>query len=179
MVSPVWQKSNVMPLSTCSNFTEIVRMRRFYITAACSLLWMLPAYALGAGEVYVLSGDRISIAQKTYCLAGIQGPAIGQTCQRANGRSFDCGHISKTALMDLTAGAKVLCKAIQETTSCTIAKCSADGFDLSRNMVHTGWALGVDHQFKDVQERAKRKKTRSLERVVRSSVGFAEDQVTN
>ena len=147
-----------MPLSTCSNFTEIPRMHRFCIMAACSLLWMQPAYALDAGEVYVLSGDRISIAQKAYCLADIQAPAIGQTCQRANGRNFDCGHISKTALMDLTAGAKVHCKAIQKTTSCTIAKCSANGINLSRNIVHTGWAPGVDHQFNDVQERAKRNK---------------------
>ena len=132
-------------------------MHRFCIIAACSLLWMQPAYALDAGEVYVLSGDSISIAQKAYCLAGIQALSIGQTCQRANGRNSDFGHISKTALMDLTAGAKVHCKAIQETTSCTIAKCSADGFDLSRNMIHTGLALGVDHQFNDVQERAKSK----------------------
>ena len=146
-----------MPLLTCSKFTEIPGMRRFCIMAACSLLWMQPAYALDAGEVYVLSGDRISITQKAYCLAGIQAPVIGQTCQRANGRNFDCGHIFKTALMDLTAGAKVQCKAIQETTSCTIAKCSTDGFDLSRNMIHTGLALGVDHQFHDVQERAKSK----------------------
>ena len=146
-----------MPLSTCSNFTKIPRMQRFCFMAACSLLWMQSAYALDAGEVYVLSGDRISIAQKAYCLADIQAPAIGQTCQRADGRNFDCGHISKTALMDLTAVAKVHCKAIQETTSCTIAKCSADGFDLSRNMIHTGLAPGVDHQFNDVQERAKSK----------------------
>ena len=125
--------------------------------AACSLLWMQPAYALDAGEVYVLSSDRISIAQKAYCLADIQAPAICQTYQRANVRNFDCGHISNTALMDLTAGAKVHCKAIQETTSCTIAKYSADGIDLSRNMIHTGLALGVDHQFNDVQESAKSK----------------------
>jgi endonuclease YncB( thermonuclease family) len=59
--------------------------------------------------------------------------------------------------MDLTAGAKVHCKAIQETTSCTIAKYSADGIDRSRNMIHTGLALGVDHQFNDVQESAKSK----------------------
>ena len=125
-------------------------MHRFCIMAACSLLWTQPAYALDAGEVYVLSGDRISIAQKAYCLADIQAPAIGQTCQRANGRNFYCAQISKTALMDLTAGAKVHCKAIQETTSCTIAKCSADGIDLSRNMIYIGWVPVVDRQFNDV-----------------------------
>ena len=119
---------------------------------------MLTAYALDAGEVCVLSGDRMSIAQKTYCLAGKQAPAIGQTCQCAVDKNFDCGNICKIALMDLTAGAEVHCRAIQETTSCTIANCSADGIDLCRNMVHTGGVPVVDHQFNDVQERAKREK---------------------
>ena len=99
-----------MTLSTCSNFTEIPRMHRFCIITGCPLLWMQPAYALDAGKLYPMSGDRISIAQKAYCLAGIQAPAIGQTCQRANCRNFDCGHISKTALMDLTAVAKFIVK---------------------------------------------------------------------
>ena len=124
----------------------------------------------------------MSIAQRPYCLAGIQAPAIGQTCQRANGRNFDCGHISKTALMDLTAGAKVHCKAIQETTSCTIAKCSADGIDLSRNMVHTGWVPGVDHQFNDVQERAKKARSSVFGKgrsIFRRFRGTPSNQLTN
>ena len=124
-------------------------MHRFCIMAGCPLLWMQPAYASDAGKVYPLSGDRISIAQKAHCLAGIQASAIGQTCQRANGRNLDCGNISKTALMD-NRRCEVHCKAIQETTSCTIAKCSADGIDLSRNMIYIGWVPVVDQQFNDV-----------------------------
>ena len=147
-----------MPLLFCSNFTEIARMHRFCIMADCSLLWTLPAYALDAGKFCVFSGDRINDAQKTHFLAGKQAPANDQTCQRASVKNFDCGHIFKTALMDLTAGADVYRRVIQETTSCTIAKCSATGINLSRNIVHTGWAPGVDHQFNDVQECAKRKK---------------------
>lgn len=133
-------------------------MQRFCIMADCSLLWTLPAYALDAGKVCVFSGDRITVSQKASCLASKQAPANGQTCQLASVRDFDRGHIFKTALMDLAAGAEIYCRAIQVTTSCTIAKCSADGINLARNMVHTSCVPSVNHQFNLFRERAKKKK---------------------
>lgn len=116
------------------------------------------AHADDSEELQVLSGDSLRIGKVTYCLKGIDAPEIGQTCKRANGKEFDCGHISKTALMDLTAGAKVKCTAETETGSCRIAKCDADGFDLSQNMVHTGWAVGINNRFANIQNMAKRRK---------------------
>ncbi|MEE8122912.1 MAG: thermonuclease family protein, partial [Alphaproteobacteria bacterium] len=52
------------------------------------------------------------------------------------------GHIAKTALMDLTAGATVVCRPTAKMRrGLVVARCSVDGFDISENMVHTGWAL--------------------------------------
>lgn len=121
----------------------------------------LIAGASEAGETQnlkVLSGDRIVLDGKAYCLREIDAPEIGQVCQQENGRAFDCGHIAKTALMDLTVGAKVVCESGVTQGSCTVAACSVDGFDLSQNMVHTGWALSTSDRFQEIEERARIRK---------------------
>ncbi len=119
---------------------------------------LLPAPVIGADDVQVRTGDMLEIDGITYCLRGIEAPEPGQTCQRANGPSFDCGHIAKTALMDLTAGAKLECDPGKITERCTITSCRADGFDLSHNMVHTGWARSRGKRFEQVEALAKRRK---------------------
>ena len=44
--------------------------------------------------------------------------------------------------MDLVAGVEVTCKPQwKDPDGGWLAYCFADGFDLSQNMVHTGWAL--------------------------------------
>jgi endonuclease YncB( thermonuclease family) len=103
-----------------------------------AVLALLPALALAevAGPVTVIDGDTIEVAGRAFDLHGIDAPEPGQRC-RLKGKPFDCGHIAKTALMDLTVGASAVCEARGEAT----ALCRVGGFDLSRNMVHTGWAL--------------------------------------
>ena len=44
--------------------------------------------------------------------------------------------------MDLVAGTEVTCEAAPgDGAAPLVARCRAGGFDLSANMVHTGWAL--------------------------------------
>ena len=91
-----------------------------------------------------LSGDRLTLSGKQYCLFGIDAPEPGQQCTLKSGKPYNCGTISKTALMDLILGATVQCTPVSKQdgkAACTVAKCSAGGADLSANMVHTGWAL--------------------------------------
>lgn len=94
------------------------------------------------GPANIISGDRLTLNGKLFCLKGIDAPDKGQKCVLRN-REYDCSHISKTALMDLTIGARVHCSAVKDDKACTIADCSVDGFGLSANMVHTGWALAL------------------------------------
>lgn len=61
--------------------------------------------------------------------------------------------------MDLVAGATVTCKPQwQDPEGGELAFCYADGFDLSENMVHTGWAHAARrycNHYTATEERAK------------------------
>ena len=62
-------------------------------------------------------------------------------------------------LMDLLAGASVQCRPTKKyLNGCAIAYCRADGFDLSANMVHTGWALAAPEassRYTTIEDKAK------------------------
>lgn len=102
----------------------------------------LRALADGAGVPEILTGDTIKLAATAYRLQGIDAPEPGQTCYIER-RKYDCGKVSKTALMDLTAGFKVRCVPNPPPPGGGLptARCFAGGYDLSQGMVHTGWAL--------------------------------------
>jgi len=109
------------------------------LLAAC-LLTSIPA--LAGGDARAITGDAIELAGNRYCLTGVDAPDPGQRCTLQNGKTYDCARIATTALMDLLAGASVQCQPTGiKRMDCAVARCTADGFDLSGNMVHTGWAL--------------------------------------
>ena len=137
-------------------------MRNAVISLALVLLFAPAALADMTGPATVIEGDLIEIMGERVRLYGIDAPERGQRCTHL-GKTFDCGHIAKTALMDLTAGATVVCRPTgKKRKGGLVARCFADGFDLSENMVHTGWALaepreGARYRAKERQaERAKR-----------------------
>lgn len=99
----------------------------------------LRADVVGAAEVTY--GDLLEVDGRRFRLAGIDAPEPGQTC-RLKERSYDCGRISATALMDLTAGVSVRCVPLGKATNGLMqATCYAGDYDLSEGMVYTGWAL--------------------------------------
>ena len=118
-------------------------MRTF---AAALLLLALAAAPTSADEVTgpptVVSGDLLEVGGQRLRLAGIDAPEPGQSC-RLSDRSYDCGRISATALMDLTAGVEVRCAAEPAAADGrpALATCFAGDYDLSEGMVYTGWAL--------------------------------------
>jgi endonuclease YncB( thermonuclease family) len=94
------------------------------------------------GNPEVLSGDTLSIAGIVLHLSGIDAPEEGQLCRVPSGRAFDCGLVSKTALQDLTVAVSVSCRLTGgRRENLPEARCFAAGYDLSKGMVHTGWAL--------------------------------------
>ena len=110
-----------------------------------SLALFSPARGASAelsGTAEVNSGDTLTISGTRVRLVGIEAPNKEQNCQVASGRTYNCGRISATALMDLTVAATVSCSLTGTTISgVPLAKCTAGGYDLSKGMVHTGWAL--------------------------------------
>jgi endonuclease YncB( thermonuclease family) len=134
--------------------------KRARVAVPLLLLMVMAARAADAEPpAAAVAGDIITTGGKQYCLYGIDAPDAGQRCTLASGKTFDCGRIATTALMDLLAGASVRCMPTGQTRNgCPIARCEADGFDLSANMVHTGWALagpGAPAQYRKLQTRAK------------------------
>ena len=114
------------------------------------------------GAALVIDGDTLSIAGQRFHLHGIDAPEDGQTCQWP-GKRIPCGELARWALMDLIAGAAVSCQpvgAVLEDGG-RVASCASGGFDLSANMVHTGWALAdpaTGGAYRETEARAQRKR---------------------
>lgn len=142
-------------------------MRALVIIAVALALADIPT--AGAAEVTgrpdIISGDTLVVSGKRFRLYGVDAPEAGQHCRLANGKPYDCGLVSRTALMDLTAGVSITCRPRREMANgATYATCFAGGYDLSHGMAHTGWALAFPAQgtlYVRVQERA-RKAARGL-----------------
>ncbi len=124
------------------------------MTIKASFLYaLIPALVLFAGAVAtaqettgtarVIDGDTLEVDGRVFHLTGIDAPELGQTCRWPN-KEIPCGKISRTAMMDLVAGATVVCRSVAGGTDSKEgieALCVADGFDIGANMVHTGWAV--------------------------------------
>ena len=93
------------------------------------------------GRATVITGDTLVVAGQRMRLHGIDAPELGQPCHWPN-KTIDCGNISRTGLLDLIAPVEISCRRHATSSDGTwIASCTAEGFDVGRNMVHTGWAL--------------------------------------
>jgi endonuclease YncB( thermonuclease family) len=105
------------------------------------LLAASAAHADVAGEAEVIDGETLIVVETRLRLEGITTPKPGTQC-RLRGKTHDCGRISTTALMDLTAGVEVICRPRAATApdGTRYALCRAGGYDLSEGMVYTGWA---------------------------------------
>ena len=128
---------------------------------ALALFAFTPALAQeSTGTARVIDGDTLEVDGNLYRLSGIDAPELGQTCQWPN-KKIRCGEISRTAMMDLVAGAEVVCKPVAggtDTKEGVEALCVAGGFDIGANMVHTGWALvapGGPPAYRKTQEKAR------------------------
>ncbi len=86
-------------------------------------------YTIEDGMTIVLAGERVTLRH-------ISAPPMGTSCI-LRGKERDCGLISRSSLMDLSAGAAITCVRGDDGLS----RCTAGGFDLAENMVYTGWAV--------------------------------------
>ncbi len=72
-------------------------------------VWLLamtgrPALAEITGRPKIIDGDTIELQGQAIRLYGIDAPELGQACTIKE-RTYDCGLVARTALLDLTAGA--------------------------------------------------------------------------
>lgn len=106
------------------------------------------------GAPVVIDGETLEVAGVRIRLYGVDAPDLRQRCE-IRGREYNCGRISRTALMDLVAGVKQVSCRLRDSGSTPhaskgtrdrLAVCAAGGYDLSAGMVHTGWALAWPRQ---------------------------------
>lgn len=128
-----------------------------------------PPLAAEPDAVHVIDGNRLTLNGTRIRLYGIAAPDLRQSCEWPN-KTIPCGAIAKTAMMDLIAGARVVCQERVDTRHANadrmerLAICYAGGFDVGANMVHTGWALAnpkTPSDYATIEARA-RKKARGL-----------------
>ena len=118
------------------------------VLAALVLAAPFAAAADPAGLPTVIDGDTLEVAGQRLDLYGVDAPEIEQTCG-AGGRDYPCGIVARAALMDLTAGAEVVCRIEGRTQAGgTAATCFAGGYDLGEGMAHTGWGV-ADRELTD------------------------------
>lgn len=119
---------------------------------AAVMLIVAPASAETiTGASRIIDGDSLEVAGRKVDLLGVDAPELEQTCSWPK-KQINCGLIAKSALMDLTAGASVVCDLeSQEKGGNALGVCRAAGYDLAEGMTHTGWAVATD----DAPERYK------------------------
>jgi endonuclease YncB( thermonuclease family) len=93
------------------------------------------------GQASVIDGDTIDIHGTRIRFSGIDAPESAQTCE-VEGASYRCGQKAALALGDFIGNHTVSCnKTGIDRYRRVIAKCFADGVDLSSWMVLNGWAI--------------------------------------
>lgn len=139
---------------------------RLMAVAGCFLIFGFQPASLGAednvvsGTATAIDGQTLEIGGKLFSLHGIVAPVPGDTCQWTD-ITVPCGIISRTALTDLIIASVVHCRATGDAPlpdGSIPARCDVDGFDVGRNMVHTGWAVAdqrVSHDYTDTEEKAR------------------------
>lgn len=111
------------------------------------------------GIASVTDGDTLTIGPVRIRLHGIDAPEVGQTCRRANGRSWQCWTEATNRLAELVEGREVECKALdRDAYGRIVATCTAGGIDVNAALVDEGlaWAfLRYSHDFADRETAAK------------------------
>jgi len=103
------------------------------------------------GSFTAVDGDSLRKDGKDYRLHAIDAPELFQTCQRADGGSYDCGREARDELRRLTRNATVTCQVLDtDRYGRSVAECFAGKQSLNDAMVRSGWAIaytrhGQDH----------------------------------
>ncbi len=110
-------------------------------------------------DVGFIDGGTLTIKGKSFALYAIKAPQLGSYCNPRL-KKYDCGLISKSSLMDMSAGATIVCSRAPAPYNKDKYKCLSDGYDLSEGMVYTGWATPLETApdlFKKLAREAKEK----------------------
>ena len=112
------------------------------------------------GSFTAVDGDSLRKDGKDYRLHAIDAPELFQTCRKADGSDYPCGHESRDALRRLIRNESVTCQILDtDRYGRSVAECSAGKVNLNDAMVRAGWAIaytrhGQDHAAAQDEARA-------------------------
>lgn len=93
-----------------------------------------------AGHVAVVGGDTLRLDGRIIRLAGVEAPNWGDVCRGGK----DCGGAATSALAGMVRDRRVECLLSgHDTMGRPYGACDANGTDLSRAIVASGWARAM------------------------------------
>ena len=93
-----------------------------------------------AGRIAVIDGETLRLENQIVRLRGIEAPDRGDRCRG----DLDCGGAATSALAGLVRGRRVECALDgHDQAGRPYAACEANGTDLSRAIVASGWARAM------------------------------------
>jgi endonuclease YncB( thermonuclease family) len=116
-----------------------------------------------SGRAVVVDGDTLDVGGQRFRLEGIDAPEMAQTCNRADGRPWDCGGEAAEALARLVSGREVTCRSEgRDKYDRRLGVCSVERLDLNAEMVRRGlaWAF-VKYSSTYVEEEAQAREART------------------
>lgn len=144
----VGQNSGALGQSPTCSMLRYMRWAFFFFALVAGAGVSIGAAAAGdariIGTASVTDGDTLTIGPVRIRLHGIDAPEAGQTCKRANGRSWQCGTEATNRLAELVEGREVECQALdRDAYGRIVARCMAGGIDVNGALVDEGlaWAF--------------------------------------
>lgn len=114
----------------------------------------LAAAATITGTARIVDGDTLDVGVVRIRLHGIDAPEAGQTCLRANGRSWQCGTEATNRLAELAEGKQLECDALdRDQYGRIVAICRQGGIDLNKALIDEGLAWAFTRYSDDYAER--------------------------
>lgn len=113
--------------------------------------------AADAHNIAVIDGDTLRLGDHVIRLRGVEAPDRGDKCRG----DMDCGGAATSALAGFVRGRRVECSlADHDSVGRPYAACSANGTDLSRAIVASGWARAQPGapELADLELRARRQR---------------------
>ncbi len=100
-----------------------------------------PALAGFSGTIRVIDGDTLDVGDVRVRLHGIDAPEVGQTCQDARGRAWDCGTWASREVRARYQNAVANCDPVdRDAYGRVVAVCNVAGRDMGRLLVKDGVA---------------------------------------
>lgn len=116
--------------------------RKFLFVALIYLVPTLAAATEVTGVARILDGDTVQVANTKIRLTGIDAPETDQVCLNQQSEVWACGVAARDELIKHAQNVPWTCRGTaHDRFHRLLAKCEANGEDVQKWMVQSGWAL--------------------------------------